>query len=81
VLIRSSIKFDIVGWSLLRYQLVSRLNLPIVEHVAFVQENPDAERVFGLLIARIDMTKTISNYTTSKFQISSECKMLNSNGS
>ena len=81
MLIRSSIKFDIVGWSLLRYQLVSHLNLPIVEHVTFVQENPDAERVFGLLIARIDMTKTISNYTTSKFQISSECKMLNSNGS
>ena len=81
MLIRSSIKFDIVGWSLLRYQLVSHLNLSIVEHVTFVQENPDAGRVFGLLIARIDMTKTISNYTTSKFQISSECKMLNSNGS
>ena len=56
--VKSNALFDIVEWSLLRYQPVSRLNLPSVEHVTFEQENPEAECVFESLtwlqVPRID---------------------------
>ena len=38
----------------LKYQLVSRVLLQIVECVTFEQENPEAERVFEWLLLIVD---------------------------